>query len=116
MFGDAPTAVGSGVHRFRDPALTEEFSAPEMEIDVSAFHVYAADWQPGRVRFFVDGDHVKTVEQASAYPMQMMVGVFDFPDKARLAPREHVPESSRWTTSACRWRRTPARRRRPHAR
>jgi hypothetical protein len=92
VFGDAPTAVGSGIHRFRDPALTEEFSAPEMDIDVSAFHVYAADWQPGRVDFFIDGDRVKTVAQAPTYPMQMMVGVFDFPDKAHLAPPQHVPE------------------------
>jgi hypothetical protein len=54
-------------------------------------HVYAADWQPGRVDFHVDGVHVKTVAQAPAYPMQMMVAVFDFPAKAHLAPDGHVP-------------------------
>ena len=112
VFGDAPTAVGSGVHRFRDPALTEEFSAPEMEIDVSAFHVYAADWQPGQLRRRRPCEDRRA---GAAYPMQMMVGVFDFPDKARLAPRSTC-RKPRWTTSACRWRRTPARRRRPHAR
>jgi hypothetical protein len=42
------------------------------------------------VDFLVDGRHVKTVEQAPAYPMQMMVAVFDFPDKAPHA--DHVPE------------------------
>lgn len=92
VFGDAlrdgSAAVGMGVHPFRDPAITDEFEAPRLEIDVSQPHVYAADWQPGRVDFLVDGEHVKTVHQAPDYPMQMMVAVFDFPAKG--GP-EHVP-------------------------
>jgi hypothetical protein len=100
VFGDAletdggrPTAgVGMGVHPFRDPAITDEFAAERVAIDVSEFHVYAADWRPGRVDFLVDGEHVKTVHQAPDYPMQMMVAVFDFPDKAASAPPDHVPE------------------------
>ena len=90
--GRGTADVGSGVHPFRDPALTDEFDAPRMPIDVSEFHVYAADWRPGRVDFLIDGEHVKTVAQAPDYPMQMMVAVFDFPDKAGNAPPDHVPE------------------------
>jgi glycosyl hydrolase family 16 len=91
--GDRPTAaVGMGVHPFRDPALTDEFAAPRVAIDVSELHVYAADWRPGRVDFLIDGQQVKTVGQAPDYPMQMMVAVFDFPDRAPLAPQpDHVP-------------------------
>jgi len=92
VFGDAPQAVGMGVHPFRDPAITDEFAAERLAIDVSEFHVYAADWRPGRVDFLIDGEHVKTVDQAPDYPMQMMVAVFDFPDKAAAAPPDHVPE------------------------
>jgi hypothetical protein len=99
VFGDAisikdgvPTAaVGMGVHPFRDPAITDDFAAPRLAIDVSEFHVYAADWRPGRVDFLVDGDQVRTVHQAPDYPLQMMVAVFDFPDKADAAPADHVP-------------------------
>ena len=80
--GGPSAAVGSGVHPFRDPAITDEFDAPRMAIDVAEFHVYAVDWQPGRVDFFVDGEPTKTVHQAPDYPLQMMVAVFDFPDKA----------------------------------
>jgi hypothetical protein len=90
VFGDAPQSVGMGVHPFRDPALSEEWDAPEVAIDVSEHHVYAADWQPGRVDFTIDGEHVKTVNQAPDYPMQMMVAVFDFP--AKPGPADHVPE------------------------
>jgi Glycosyl hydrolases family 16 len=101
VFGDAlettragPTAaVGMGVHPFRDPAITDEFDAPRVAIDVAEFHVYAADWRPGRVDFLVDGERMKTVDQAPAYPMQMMVAVFDFPDRPDSAAHaNHVPE------------------------
>ena len=81
-----------GVHPFRDPAITDEFAAERVAIDVTQFHVYAADWRPGRVDFLVDGEHVKTVHQAPDYPMQMMIAVFDFPDKAASAPPGHVPQ------------------------
>jgi hypothetical protein len=90
--GDGPTAaVGMGVHPFRDPALSDEFAAEPLAIDVAEPHVYAADWRPGRIDFLVDGEHVKTVHQAPAYPMQMMVAVFDFPDRAPSTPPDHVP-------------------------
>jgi Glycosyl hydrolases family 16 len=85
---DATAAVGSGIKRFRDPALTEEFDAPRLAIDVAEPHVYAADWRPGRVDFSIDGEPIKTVRRAPDYPMQMMVAVFDFP--AHEAAEEHA--------------------------
>jgi hypothetical protein len=96
VFGDAlenggqpSAAVGMGVHPFRDPKLSDEFDAPRLEIDVCEPHTYAAEWRPGRVDFLVDGEHVRTVEQAPDYAMQMMVAVFDFP--AQDGPADHVP-------------------------
>jgi beta-glucanase (GH16 family) len=94
VFGDAlesgSAAVGMGVRPFRDPAITNDIEAPRLALDVAEHHVYAADWRPGRVDFLVDGEHVKTVEQAPDYQMQMMVALFDFPD--RPGPGDHVPE------------------------
>ena len=97
VFGDAvepgrAAAVGMGVHPFRDPALTDDFAAPRLELDVAEPHGYAAEWRPGRVDFHVDGAHVRSVEQAPAYPMQMMVAVFDFPVHEQAAAYgDHVP-------------------------
>ena len=94
IFGDAldraGAAVGMGVHPFRDPKLTDEFDAQRLPIDVREPHDYAADWRPGRVDFSVDGELVRSVEQAPDYPMQFMVAVFDFPDRIPPAP-EPVP-------------------------
>jgi Glycosyl hydrolases family 16 len=92
VFGDAPTAVGMGIHPFRDPALTDDFAQPRLDIDVAEHHVYAARWHPGRVDWLVDGEHVRTVDQAPAYPMQMMVAVFDFPGRDEAGEHaDHVP-------------------------
>jgi hypothetical protein len=88
--GDGSAAVGMGIHPFRDHALVDEFDAPRLAIDVRDFHIYSADWKPGRVDFLVDSEYVKTVEQAPGYAMQRMVAVFDFPEKD--GPAGHVPE------------------------
>jgi hypothetical protein len=47
--------------------VTDEFATPRVEIDVAELHVDAADWRPGRVDFLVDGQRLKTVDQAPAY-------------------------------------------------
>ena len=80
--GDGVAEVGMGVRAFRDPALVEEFATERLPIDVAAFHTYACDWRPGTVTFSVDGDVVRRLDQAPDYPMQLMIGVFDFPAKA----------------------------------
>lgn len=86
VFGDAvrdgSADVGIGLHRFRDPALVEEFSAGPLAIDVTEFHTYGVDWRPGSLVFTVDGEVVRHLDQAPDYPMQLMIGVFDFPAKA----------------------------------
>jgi hypothetical protein len=96
VFGDTVDRtgplVGMGIHPFRDRALRDDFDTPRLPIDATDFHVYAADWRPGRVDFFVDGQHVRTVELAPDYPMQMMIGVFDFPARPAAAVHAgHVP-------------------------
>lgn len=95
VFGDAideaGAAVGIGVHRFRDPALVEEFSADRFPLDVARFHRYGVDWRPDGLTFTIDGAAVRRVRQSPTYPMQLMIGVFDFPAKATGAD-EPVPE------------------------
>ena len=73
--------------------LTEDFSAEPLAIDVAELHTYAVDWRPGSLAFSVDGEVVRRIDQAPDYPMQLMIGVFDFPAKAAGDAREvPVPE------------------------
>jgi hypothetical protein len=87
VFGDAvepgrSSEVGMGLKKIRDPALSQDFAAPRLPIDVAEFHDYAVDWTAERAEFFLDGELVRTCPRPPAYPMQMMVAVFDFPDRS----------------------------------
>ncbi|MGH1563278.1 glycoside hydrolase family 16 protein [Mumia sp. DW29H23] len=97
VFGDAVTAgpdgrpvvaYGAGIHAFRDPALVEEFRTEPVALDVAERHTYGVDWRPGAVAFLLDGAVVRTVAQAPDYPMQLILGVFDFPERASVEERE----------------------------
>jgi hypothetical protein len=96
IFGDAvhdgSAAVGMGVHRFRDPALREEWAAERFDLDVAAFHTYGVDWRPGSLAFTINGRVVRRLDQAPDYPMQLMIGVFDFPEMAVDGGEPPVPE------------------------
>jgi len=78
-------AVGMGLHPFGDATIDDEFSAETIAIDAREFHIYAAEWTPEYVAFFVDHQLVKTVEQSPAYPMQFMLGIYEFPDDDQSA-------------------------------
>ena len=97
IFGDAVAdgvaQVGMGVHRFRDPALREEFATEPLRIDVGAEHTYGVDWARDSLVFHVDGHVVRELTQAPDYPVQLMLGVFAFPDRHReLGPDRTEPE------------------------
>jgi beta-glucanase (GH16 family) len=80
--GPREAKVGMGVHPFGDPAIADDFEALRLPIDATELHVYAAEWSRDRVEFFVDGEPVKSVEQSPAYPMQLMLGIYEFPGDA----------------------------------
>jgi hypothetical protein len=94
MFGNAvrqdSAAVGMGLHSFRDPSVPEDFEAVRLPIDIEEFHSYSVQWSPDRAEFSVDGDLVRTCPSPPAYPMQLMLAVFDFPDWP--GPADHTPE------------------------
>jgi glycosyl hydrolase family 16 len=96
IFGDAvrpgSADVGIGLHEFRDPDLTEQWSTVPLDLDVTDFHTYAVDWQPGSLVFTVDGAQVRRIDQSPNYPVQLMLAVFDFPGQARPGDEVPVPE------------------------
>jgi hypothetical protein len=89
----APSAeVGVGIKAFRDPALTQDFAAPRLPIDVAEPHVYAVSWGAEQAEFTVDGTVVRRCPGPPTYPLQLMLAVFDFPqwslgDDDHLVPR-----------------------------
>ena len=87
---DDHAAVGMGIHPFHDPRLREEWAQERVEIDARELHVYAAEWTPGGVAWFVDGDEIKRTTQSPDYPMQLMIDVYEFRDGG--PPRGDYPK------------------------
>lgn len=89
---DRSAEVGMGLHRFRDPSLVEEFTAIPVGIDVTEFHTYGVTWKPGSIDLTIDGEPIRRHDQAPNYPMQLMLGVFDFPERGGSDHEGNVPE------------------------
>jgi hypothetical protein len=73
--------VGYGIHPFNDPAITDEFYHDLVDINAGNYHIYAAEWTPTQVEFFIDNVRIRTVLQSPNYPMQFMLGIYEIPDQ-----------------------------------
>jgi hypothetical protein len=98
---DGSAEVGVGVKAFRDPALTQDFDAPRLPLDVAEPHTYAVDWDVELAAFSVDGEVVRRCPRPPTYPLQLMVAVFDFPewstgDDDHLVPSMTVEHVAGW--------------------
>jgi len=84
--GPGHLTVGVGVHPFGDPIIVDDFSKVRVDCDPLAPHMYAAEWTTTDVAFFVDGERIKTVDQSPAYPMQLMLGIYEFREGGPRGP------------------------------
>ena len=90
---DDPSAeVGVGIKAFRDPALTQDFAAPRVPIDVTTDHTFAVEWDQDAAVFTVDDEDVRRCAHPPTYPMQLMLAVFDFPGWSTGDDDHLVPE------------------------
>ncbi len=88
---DPSAEIGVGVKAFRDPALSQDFSAPRVRIDVAEPHLYAVEWNVDEAVFSVDGTVLRRCPRPPTYPLQLMLAVFDFPQWSVGADADLVP-------------------------
>lgn len=85
IMGKAITAqaarVGYGVHPWGDPGLRDEFYEELLPMDATGYHLYAAEWTPTHIDFYVDNQKLRTITQSPAYPMQFMLGIYERPEQ-----------------------------------
>jgi hypothetical protein len=89
------STVRLGVKAINDPRLQTDVVDVVLPIDATQPHRYAAAWTATRVQFYIDDQLVHTVEQGVAYPLQLMVDLFEFrggraPDPRRYPKRARV--------------------------
>lgn len=88
---DGTAEIGVGVRPYGDPAVVNDFDRVVVPVDVRQPQDYAVEWTPGRIDFVAGGRLVKTVAQDIAYPMQLMLDIYEFPPEFApgAAPRPH---------------------------
>jgi hypothetical protein len=72
--------INFGVHPFQDPAIKDEFYENKFPVNAANFHIYAAEWTPTHIDFYIDNEKVKTVYQSHTYSMQFMFNIYERPD------------------------------------
>ncbi len=72
--------INFGVHPFQDPNIKDEFYQNKFPINAANFHIYAAEWTPTHIDFYIDNVKVKTIHQSHTYPMQFMLNIYERPD------------------------------------
>jgi hypothetical protein len=84
LFGNAigpeRSHVRVGVKAHHDPRLSTDMVELALDLDVTEWHTYSAEWTSERIRFFIDDRLVRSVHQRIEYPLQLMVDLFEFPE------------------------------------
>lgn len=93
LYGDAigpdRSRVRLGIKAHQDPRLREDVHDVWLDMDATQEHTYAAEWTPGRSRYYVDDRLVRTIDQAPGYPLQLMVDLFEFPPDGERDPARY---------------------------
>ena len=71
--------IGYGVHPWGDPQIVDEFYEDHFAIDARNYHVYAVEWTPTQLDFYLDNVKTRTITQSPAYPMQFMLSIYERP-------------------------------------
>lgn len=75
--GPEKSQIGYGVHPFNDPTIEDEFYEDMVNIDASKFHIYAVDWTPDHIDFYIDNVKTRTIHQSPDYAMQFMLNIYE---------------------------------------
>ena len=85
---DSTAVNGYGLRAFADLDLQNEFYEELFDIDASDFHVYAAEWTPEGIDFYLDNKLVKRIDQSPDYEMQFMLNIYEVPVDTEPGPNE----------------------------
>jgi beta-glucanase (GH16 family) len=79
LLGSAQHDLGAGVHPWGDPNIKDEFYEEYFTMDSAHYHIYAVEWTPTHIDFFIDNVKTRTINQSPPYPMQFLFSVFEHP-------------------------------------
>ena len=70
-----------GIHPFGDRSIVDDFDRVTLQPSTLVeFHDYAAEWTEHESASTSTSELVREVAQSPAYPMQLMLGIYEFAD------------------------------------
>ncbi len=81
------TRLGHGIKAIRDPRLTTDVREERLPFSISDWHVYAVEWTPEGVSFFLDGRLLRRLDQSPNYPMMLMLNIYELPPQPQSPVR-----------------------------
>ena len=79
---------GYGLRAFADDSLQDEFFEERFEFDANQYNIYAAEWMPDKIDFYLNHKKVRTIHQSPNSEMQFMLIIYEVPIKETLGPTE----------------------------
>ena len=79
---------GHGLRAFADPNLKDEFFEDPYDFEASNFHIYAAEWRPDGIDFYIDNKLVNSIQQSPSYEMQFMLNIYEVSTDLALGKNE----------------------------
>ena len=77
--GPGGSSVRTGIKAHGDPALREDMTDVDLDLDATGWNTYSAAWTATETRIYVDDELVRTLDQGIGYPLQLMLDLFEFP-------------------------------------
>jgi hypothetical protein len=87
--GPAGSTVRTGIKAHHDPRLRDDMADVRLDLDATDWHTYAAAWTDRTTTVLVDDRPVRTIEQGLAYPLQLMIDLFEFPAGGERDPADY---------------------------
>ncbi|MBP2000165.1 beta-glucanase (GH16 family) [Paenibacillus shirakamiensis] len=76
--GNNPTTELINLHPWNDPNITSSGNSASSGADLSQdFHVYGFEWTETNMKFYLDNQLVKTINQSPNYPMMTLLGLYE---------------------------------------
>jgi hypothetical protein len=60
-----------------------------LDLDATGWHTYSAAWTADATRIYVDDQLIHSVDQGIAYPLQLMLDLFEFPSDGSRDPADY---------------------------
>jgi Glycosyl hydrolases family 16 len=101
--GPGGSTVRTGIKTHHDPRLWEDMRDVSLDLDATGWHTYSAAWTADATRIYVDDQLIRSVDQGIAYPLQLMLDLFEFPPGGSRDPADYPKVSDVAAVRGYRW-------------